>query len=1143
MEQSQGDILHCDEQLRTTLHSDDKEKLRKRLSLLQREYLRTVQKLQRAEQLETVREHVRSRITQHQHQDHRGSEVSSLNPCPDRGDGPSRTDKGPSRYQGHNGDSTPDPARDQRPSPSLRLRSRCSRLRWEKRRRKSPETARSIDTTSEEGQEPSERIECATRNEDEERAKSQEMEVVNESEELLSGSESESPSLLLAHWNTGARGKERTGKTGGQEQCEKETELRGERNKNDPVHTEGGRRGGTQNGREKEDERGTQPIHGRPCEESGDKETEHNEKSESKRCHGDSVEVKEEAIETAGTEREGKSEGILGSCTLVDGLIFPVEYYVRTTRRMTLSQSQPDMQAVILSQLGGGRGGRRRRQPGSRSAQNSQTAASVGSQPAVATHPARGSKRKKGRDRGKNLTSPRSASPSPSTPGPAAPKLRLVSEEPIPSPKAPQPTSTKPADALPASSGLPGPESSLENVYPIFLTSSSSSSRAKGRAPNRTSWQSLLLPSSPSPSSQTSPLPQPLVSSLAKFDLLQDFHLPDDQFASLKLHKLRQVAAAAGAEHFTPPSHNTRTRRAKTGGPATPLPLPFSLTPTLVYSPQSPGEPQAAAPPEDLHTSTPAESAPVVPASATDHVDLSKDQDIQPPSIIAVEKQTDCPPVLCILEEQTPAKHHTEDKVAKSFTNSDTDDLEECSGTRPDLESPPRNHQTSSTRHSVPSQLLLSPSLSLPGLLPSAPPSSPPLPSLGPTPRPALPLTSSPRRPPSLSLPTSHSPSTRALSPPLLSPSLTPAVLPPSLQPAETVEEGTRCTHTLKIPAGGPLVDVCCLPRPSGGLCVAAAGKWAVCVWNQTSTSDWNLAHTWTFGEPVINVFPVPDAAGLMCVTLGQLEIREVRMLSCSSLLQMLLCVGMIQAVVGVAKSRVAVSSHSASGSTVEAFTAAEDSSAPSCQSLASPGVCVTSLAAVDGLPDALIGTDDAGALFVWNMRTGQLLQRMALGGALSNTACLRGHSSSGLLFVWLQHHFLGSLEEGEMESQGIKDQMFPIDKDEDERKRSALFSLVATNPLSGKGALATRLYAPTAWCGRLCEADVNCSRVVGLSQSGCVCVWDLGYQGGAQVVQAPESDGWQLARWGGRDTLVTGHYNGDVTLHCYTLCHLQDCV
>lgn len=36
----------------------------------------------------------------------------------------------------------------------------------------------------------------------------------------------------------------------------------------------------------------------------------------------------------------------------------------------------------------------------------------------------------------------------------------------------------------------------------------------------------------------------------------------------------------------------------------------------------------------------------------------------------------------------------------------------------------------------------------------------------------------------------------------------------------------------------------------------------------------------WIFNacfQPVINVFPVLDAAGLICVTLGQLEIREVR--------------------------------------------------------------------------------------------------------------------------------------------------------------------------------------------------------------------------------------------------------------------------
>ena len=60
--------------------------------------------------------------------------------------------------------------------------------------------------------------------------------------------------------------------------------------------------------------------------------------------------------------------------------------------------------------------------------------------------------------------------------------------------------------------------------------------------------------------------------------------------------------------------------------------------------------------------------------------------------------------------------------------------------------------------------------------------------------------------------------------------------------------------------AGGALVDVCCLLGSSGGLCVAAAGKWAVCLWTQTSASDWSLRHTWTFSEASYCVLSVSQA-------------------------------------------------------------------------------------------------------------------------------------------------------------------------------------------------------------------------------------------------------------------------------------------
>ncbi len=54
-----------------------------------------------------------------------------------------------------------------------------------------------------------------------------------------------------------------------------------------------------------------------------------------------------------------KRSGVLDSCTLVEGLPFPVEYYIRTTRRMAASHSFVDLDAVIYSQLTGGRGRRR----------------------------------------------------------------------------------------------------------------------------------------------------------------------------------------------------------------------------------------------------------------------------------------------------------------------------------------------------------------------------------------------------------------------------------------------------------------------------------------------------------------------------------------------------------------------------------------------------------------------------------------------------------------------------------------------------------------------------------------------------------------------------------------------------------------
>lgn len=70
----------------------------------------------------------------------------------------------------------------------------------------------------------------------------------------------------------------------------------------------------------------------------------------------------------------------------------------------------------------------------------------------------------------------------------------------------------------------------------------------------------------------------------------------------------------------------------------------------------------------------------------------------------------------------------------------------------------------------------------------------------------------------------------------------------------------------------------------------------------------------------------------------------------------------------------------------------------------------------------------------------------------LSNCFC-----AQGVLFVLLQHQLFSSVEaEGKNQ-----------EEEEEARKKMALLSLVAVNPLSGKSVLATQLCPPKAWSGR----------------------------------------------------------------------------
>ncbi|XP_021163598.2 partner and localizer of BRCA2 isoform X2 [Fundulus heteroclitus] len=1268
MEAGVGDFLPSEEQLRSTLLCDDKEELRRTLAQLQREYLKTAQRLKRAERLDAVRRHVKSRISLHKHQDHRDPEApssSSINPSPlvFNANNASVTGSPPSQAGAADRDAstrhpvirfslpgdpacpqTPDPsdaaARSHRPSPALRLRSRRSRLRWEKRNADALQSSGS-------GEQRDERTEN-TRAADEEQT-TEEENVVNESEELFS----ESPSLLLTH-GSAQEHREAGGEMGkeehrAQEGREKDLEVDGKCGRAALTPEEEGLHVGEKHS--VNIERGEDGQ--REESETVAREDGSHENAEPTARAAKQRPLVEAEAEKGQTAADEKAASVLDSCTLVEGLLFPAEYYVRTTRRMTLSQSQPDVRAVILSQLsagrqrrgGRGRGGRGDSRQQDRHTQTDSSSPSTSveplqpspahtqdsrelfsadpgappSPPVSSVRPPRGRRRGRGRGRG------RPQRPPPLKHG------REQSAGGLQPPGAAGPPSVTRGPARPTAGDQ-------ENFYPIFQQS-----RPQQRTTGTSGWESLLLPSSSSPPPASLPSLPSLMRRLKTVDIQQDFHLPDDQFASLKLHKLRQVAVESGHEYFSTPSHSTRMRSNSLYSavdPPTPFSLPLSLTPTISPCPNESEQTSEPRPAGDLSSKCVDEelrdlNAPETnaddPKDSTEaalveqdleehetvtergaalssddkpvdfdepHVrqsvverrvcrehDRGRDSDEPRAEQSASEKQTSSEELMTT-EPQLEDRCITE-KPSIDFCEGQTGDEApvSCSASKVGYDSaakPPVNNlkqQYSPERFEEPAEtdfstermgenkasqfLFKSPLDSVgslftaPYLPSSAPASSPVLPSLGVTPNAAR-LTTSPPAP-SLLMPPPQSPSTQdpdlclgpsaASIPPSLPPSICSQIQDFSERPAlssqddgvgpaagPVVEEGVtaekrllRCTHTLEAPAGGSLVDACCLPGPPGGLRVAAAGKWAVCLWSWTPESDWSLKHTWTFSEPVINVFPVPDSDGLMFVSLGQLEIRELRMLSCCSLSQTLICEGIIQAAVGLYDSRVATSSVSATGSALQVFTLSHGSSSLSSQPRVPPGVCVSSLAPVDGLSDALIGTDEGARLFIWNLKTGHLLTRVLLEPGLSNTACLRGYSERGVLFVLLQHQFLSSLDQEEKEAKE-KHQM-----PSEEEMKPALLSLAAVNPMNGKSVLAARLCPPKGWTGRLCEVDVSRSRVAGLSQNGCVCVWELEEGGASPTAEAPQDEDWQLARWGEGDTLVIGHQSGDVSLHRYS--------
>ncbi|NWT23393.1 PALB2 protein, partial [Cardinalis cardinalis] len=838
-------------------------------------------------------------------------------------------------------------------------------------------------------------------------------------------------------------------------------------------------------------------------EESKNHEGHQSDTNTSNPCPADkALDTAEELLENQQLEPESRlspaakvvaPEGTLSSCTVVEGLLFPVEYYVRTTRRMSNCQRKVDLDAVILSQLGRSKKSQRSKckQKDANPNQPSQERAEGDLEPRVGPFAFLGAENDQANSSSSQKSLPASSNSSTSLESISQKSItstrqeqkqsqrkqkgrrksackapmHLVSQELI---ESQDPTMANEGSALLSNES----QSEKENCY-ANLVRSSSDERGFSRGS-----------SSPMGSQGPAALGLPAVDpdtrgSLFSFRSLQwlvrklgirDFHLPNEEFGVLKLEKLKSspvndledfVSGDGVAPEDTPDAQMKPKEKSlrsnvilpsKTGLPE--LPCMEGLTSKkefstheLLFTPmgtvlEAPTHPE------------PEISSSVFPAvGATPGVLPSVHTEVFPdtPSVPALPVTPPSPRgaaalVLGDVAHRDPAVPLHPDSCAAGAA---------------------RNQEEQGTA------------------LPSAAERGP-----------------ESKSDETVSLET-HQPESKEQESCRASPEQIKDVAEPltAALPDGPREESLQFVSELKEPWCSGAVDVGAVWWAAAGcreLRVVTACESAVSLWQPRAPACWARVHTWHLREiPVIQIVPLPDTCNLVCVALGELEIGEIRLLLYSSetdsFKHSLVKTGNIKAVVGLKDWRLVSSSRTMQEQQVEMVFLSETGGSKDRQTLMPPEETVTAFAEVEGMSEALVGTTAGNSVVVWNLRTGQLLRKMHVGYSYPASICHRAYSDSGLLFVVLSH---------------------PHGK-ESEPCGSPAFHVVAFNPRTGRSAPLTFSCLPPGPAGRrYLEGDVWDTAGAAVLTSGAVAVWDL-LRGRCTAVLPPGPAGhWALARW-----------------------------
>ncbi|NXK06134.1 PALB2 protein, partial [Herpetotheres cachinnans] len=334
-------------------------------------------------------------------------------------------------------------------------------------------------------------------------------------------------------------------------------------------------------------------------------------------------------------------------------------------------------------------------------------------------------------------------------------------------------------------------------------------------------------------------------------------------------------------------------------------------------------------------------------------------------------------------------------------------------------------------------------------------------------------------------------------------------------------EENLQLVSNLKDSSSSCAVDVSTVWWEAAGcreLCVVTACESSVSLWKPLASDHWGKVYTWQLTEiPVIQIVPLPDTCNLVCIALGDLEIGEIRLLLYSSennsFQQSLVKTGNIKAVLGLKDRRLVSSSRTVQEQQVEIVSLSVTGRSRDGQTLMPPEETVLAFAEVEGMRDALVGTTAVNSIVVWsvNLKTGQLLKKMHVGYSYPASICHRVYSDSGLLFVVLSH---------------------PHAK-ESESCGNPAFRVIAFNPKTARSMGVMFSSLPPGHTGR--QGDVKDASAVAVLTSGAIAVWDL-LLGQCTALLLPDPAGsWALARWAITGAcLLAGRWDGTVCLYRY---------